>query len=455
MNSEIITALATPTGAGAIAFIRLSGRVCLSILDSVFNGKIKTSNATANSIIYGFIKDGEETVDEVLVSIFKAPHSYTGEDVAEISCHGSVFIQQQILELLIRKGAAMAAPGEFTQRAFLNGKKDLLQAEAVADLIAAESKAMHTVALNQMRGGFSKELADLRDKLIQFASLIELELDFSGEDVEFANRKELSELTKSIIIRLDKLIASFALGNAIKNGIPVAIVGKPNAGKSTLLNALLNEERAIVSEIPGTTRDTIEERLIIEGIEFKIIDTAGLRDTDDTIEKIGVAKSYEKIYKAAVLLYLFDVSSLNNAAEFEGEMKEVIAFGIPFILVGNKKDNASQDVINELSGLSNLNLISALNEDGLSELKSSLVKLAVGENLNTQAVIVSNSRHYEALLKTRNALSDVLVALGDTTPADLMAIDLRKALFHLGEIPGSISTEELLGSIFGRFCIGK
>ncbi len=454
-HQDIIVAVATPPGAGAIAVIRLSGPGCLTLLDKVFKGRTKPSAATPNTIIYGHIVDGQSLVDEVLISVFCSPASYTGEDVAEISCHGSVFIQKSIIELLIRTGAGIAAPGEFTQRAFLNGKKDLLQAEAVADLIAAESQAMHAVALNQMRGGFSKELAGLRNKLIEFASLIELELDFSQEDVEFANRNDLSALSNGIIGRIEELISSFKLGNAIKNGIPVAIAGRPNAGKSTLLNALLNEDRAIVSEIAGTTRDTIEERLIIEGIEFRIIDTAGLRQSNDTIEQMGVKKSYEKINLSAVLLYVFDISQVAEKLEFDKEMAEALAFDVPCIFVANKVDETSKPVVGSLKDIPNIIFISAKNGSGLEELKSALVTLSVGKNFNTQSVIVSNARHYEALIKTRQALLDVNNAMDMHIPADLMAIDLRKALFHLGEITGNISTEELLGSIFGNFCIGK
>lgn len=454
---EPIVAIATAPGAGAIAVVRISGKSSLEIIDKVFEGKKKLVQTPGNSIVYGYIKDDIGRIDEVLISVFRSPFSYTGDDTAEISCHGSVFIQRRILELLIEKGARMAGPGEFTMRAFLNGKKDLLQAEAVADLIAAENQASHQVALHQMRGGFSADLARLRDELVHFAALIELELDFSQEDVEFADRQQLRLLVLNIRQGLDKLLASFKLGNAIKNGVAVAIAGEPNVGKSTLLNALLNEERAIVSDIAGTTRDTIEDEMILDGIRFRFIDTAGIRQTHDKIEKLGIERSFDKIRSAALILVLIDLSNsnLDQVNKIWNDVNLQKRPDADSLLVLNKSDYLSPSSIQEFSfAYPQALVISAKSKVGIDELVKKMVQL-VGEKPTVEQTIVTNARHYEALFKADQALEDVLLGLSNQVSTDFVAIDIRKALYHLGEITGVVSTEELLGNIFGRFCIGK
>jgi tRNA modification GTPase len=462
---ETIVALATPSGAGAIAIIRLSGKDAISIAAEVFqsvSGKNIAVQKT-HTIHLGHIMDGAKTYDQVLLSIFKGPNSYTGENVVEISCHGSVFIQQQIIQLLLRKGAKMAQAGEFTLRAFLNGKLDLSQAEAVADLIASDNEASHQIAMQQMRGGFSNEIAKLREELLNFASLIELELDFAEEDVAFADRTAFNELVTRIEFVLKRLIDSFAVGNVIKNGIPVAIVGEPNVGKSTLLNALLNEERAIVSDIAGTTRDTIEDELVIDGIGFRFIDTAGIRETKDVVESIGIQKTFEKIEQAQVVLYLVEsqMSNVESIAPHINEIKQVHPEK-PIIVIFNKVDLLSENKIKEISTLVSTFdfrlstiFISAKQKTGIDELKNTLLSFVNTGALRNNETIVTNSRHYDSLLKALEEIQKVKWSLDAGISSDLMAIDIRSALYFFGEITGEVTNDELLGNIFANFCIGK
>ncbi len=447
---DTIVALATPQGVGAVGIIRLSGAKAIAIAESVFTGK-KLSAQASHTIHYGHIVEGEKILDEVMVSLFKAPKSFTTEDVIEITCHGSPFILKEIIQLLIAKGARMAQAGEFTKRAFLNGRIDLSQAEAVADLIAAESEAQQQIALKQIKGGLSDEIKKLREELVNFASLIELELDFAEEDVEFADRLQLESLIQKIIEHISPILESFKYGNAVKNGIPVTIAGKPNAGKSTLLNALLKEERAIVSEIAGTTRDSIEDEIVIEGITFRFIDTAGLRHTEDVIEKIGVEKSYEKIKSAAILLYLFD-ASLNEYAE---ESKTAETFGIPYLLLGNKIDMCSQAVVDELSKIETVHVLSAKNKNGIEELKTKLLQLVAKNFTSQSSTIVTNARHFESLKTAKESLEAVLEGLSQHITGDFLSLDIKRSLNALGEITGEITNDEILGTIFGKFCIGK
>jgi tRNA modification GTPase len=462
---ETIVALATPSGAGAIAIIRLSGADAIAIAAEVFesvSGK-DISKQKTHTIHLGHIVDGTKVYDQVLLSIFKGPNSYTGENVVEISCHGSVFIQQQIIQLLLRKGAKMAQAGEFTLRAFLNAKLDLSQAEAVADLISSDNEASHQIAMQQMRGGFSNEIAKLREELLNFASLIELELDFAEEDVEFADRTAFYELLTRIEFVLKRLIDSFAVGNVIKNGIPVAIVGEPNVGKSTLLNALLNEERAIVSDIAGTTRDTIEDELVIEGIGFRFIDTAGIRETKDVVESIGIQKTFEKIEQAQVVLYLFESLKFQvSGSEYINEIEKVKnKYPLKTLLVViNKVDLLTNDQISNIQQqLETLNVkllpISAKNKTGIDELKNQLLSFVNTGALRNNETIVTNTRHYDSLLKALEEIQKVRFGLDNNISSDFMAIDIRQALFHFGEITGQVSNDELLGNIFANFCIGK
>ena len=461
-----IVALATPSGAGAIAIIRLSGTDAISIASRVFQSVSKKDIAKqkTHTIHLGHIVDGSKVYDQVLLSIFKNPNSYTGEDVVEISCHGSTFIQQQIIQLLLRKGCKMAQPGEFTLRAFLNGKLDLSQAEAVSDLISSDNEASHQIAMQQMRGGFSNEIAQLRQELLNFASLIELELDFAEEDVEFADRAQFNELLNRIEFVLKRLIDSFALGNVIKNGIPIAIVGEPNVGKSTLLNALLNEERAIVSEIAGTTRDTIEDELVIDGIGFRFIDTAGIRETKDVVESIGIKKTFEKIELAQVVLYLSPLTpnggtlDADNIKQVQIEIAKIKnQFPLkPLLIIGNKKDLYSENQIRTLqSQIPTILLISAKNKEGIDELKNALLSFVNTGALRNNETIVTNSRHYDSLLKALEEIQKVKWGLESGLSSDLMAIDIREALYHFGEITGEVTNDELLGNIFANFCIGK
>ncbi|MFY8171986.1 MAG: tRNA uridine-5-carboxymethylaminomethyl(34) synthesis GTPase MnmE [Sphingobacteriaceae bacterium] len=453
--TDTIVALATPAGTGAIGIIRLSGPKAISIANSVFKGKDLTKQAS-HTLHFGKIINGNIIVDEVLASIFVAPHSYTKENSVEFSCHGSAYIIAQIIKLLISKGARMAKAGEFTMRAFLNGQLDLSQAEAVADLIASQNAASHQIAMNQMRGGFSSELQALRSELINFASLVELELDFSEEDVEFANRGQMKNLILQILKVINRLIGSFELGNVIKNGIPVVIAGKPNVGKSTLLNALLNEERAIVSEIAGTTRDTIEDEISIQGLCFRFIDTAGIRETDDVIEAKGVARSMEKINSSAVILYVYDASqtSLSELQIIISEFKPILEKNNSTLFLVENKSDKNTAAPYEIEGLCNIQ-ISALLKTGMQTLENELVKLVDMAALESGQSIVSNLRHAEALQNAATALEKVLNGIDNPITSDFLAIDIKQALYHLGEITGSISTDDLLDNIFSKFCIGK
>ena len=449
---DTIVALSTPSGSGAIAVVRLSGKEAISITNSVFYGRDLTQQKS-HTVHYGTIRAADQELDEVVVALFLAPHSFTKEDVVEVSCHGSPFIVQKLLQLFVLQGARLATPGEFTKRAFLNGRFDLAQAEAVADLIAAESQRSHQVALDQMRGGFSQQISLLREKLVYFASLIELELDFSEEDVEFADREKLKELIEDIHQVVASLMESFAAGNVIKNGIPTVIAGKPNAGKSTLLNALLNEEKAIVSEIPGTTRDFIEDEIALDGIVFRFIDTAGIRETEDKIEVIGVQRTHEKIKQAAVILYLIDLVA-DTYETIEKEYQWLLQVGKPFILVGNKLDQASPELLVQLKEL-DIVYISAENKQHLDTLRERLSSLLREQSLDTEGVVVTNTRHYTSLSHTHEALESILEGLEREVTHDFLAQDIRHALYHLGEITGEITTDDLLDTIFSKFCIGK
>jgi len=476
ISNDTIVALATPSGAGAIAVIRISGKDAIALAAQVFqsvSGKDITKQKT-HTLHLGHIVDGNKVIDQVLLSLFKGTNSYTGENTVEISCHGSTYIQQQIIQLLLRRGCRMAQPGEFTLRSFLNGKMDLSQAEAVADLIASDNEASHQIAMQQMRGGFSNEIAKLREELLNFASLIELELDFAEEDVEFADRTQFHELLNRIEFVLKRLIDSFAVGNVIKNGIPVAIVGEPNVGKSTLLNALLNEERAIVSDIAGTTRDTIEDELVIAGIGFRFIDTAGIRETKDVVESIGIQKTFEKIEQAQVVLYLVDGSQLTANSNLDSFITEIgkIKNQYPqkaLIVIINKKDTLSDTALNNINNrliayqeeLSTANrqlssiFISAKNKEGIDELKNQLLSFVNTGALRNNETIVTNTRHYDSLLKALEEIQKVQWGLQSGISSDLMAIDIRQALYYFGEITGQVTNDELLGNIFANFCIGK
>ncbi len=467
---DTIAALATAPGAGAIAVIRVSGADAIPVVSSVFkakSGKI-LEEQESHTLHLGNIVDGSRIIDEALVSLFRGKRSYTGEPTVEISCHGSSYIQQEILQLLFRKGCRAAKAGEFTLRAFINGKMDLSQAEAVADLIASDNAGAHQIAMQQMRGGFSNEIAQLRQELLNFASLIELELDFAEEDVEFANREEFQELISRITRVLKRLIDSFATGNVIKNGIPVAIVGEPNVGKSTLLNALLNEERAIVSDIAGTTRDTIEDEISIGGIGFRFIDTAGIRETVDVIEGLGIKKTFEKIAQAQVVLYLINSEKFKDQAElFTVEIQKIRNRfpDKPLVLVANKIDHlseAEQESINkQLAALltegnkSAVLLISAKTGTGVEALKEQLLQFVNTGALRNNETLVTNSRHYDALLKALEEIEKVQMGIDAGLSGDLLAIDIREALYHFGEITGQVTNDELLGNIFANFCIGK
>ena len=460
-NSDTIVAVSTPSGSGAISMIRLSGSESLKILMKHFNPvnkKLSVDNIESHKLYFGNFVIRDKIIDEVLVSYFKGPNSYTSQDVVEISCHGSEYIQQRILEILMEGGARLAEPGEFTLRAFMSGRMDLSQAEAVADLIASQSASAHRMAMNQMRGGISKKINLLRSKLIDFASLIELELDFSEEDVEFADREQFFSLIKELRQELDSLINSFTLGNVMKQGIPVAIIGKPNVGKSTLLNAILNEEKAIVSHIPGTTRDAIEDTFIIGGYKFRFIDTAGLRESDDFVESIGIEKTYEKLNQATIVLYVCDIANISNAQveEILEEFKHYIQDESKhFIFVGNKIDQLGKlpSHIKEMFELDTV-FVSAKRKENIQLLTDALVSIVKKFKI-TNDVIVSNSRHYQALVNANNSIQQVEEAFNNDIPTDLIAIDIRQALHELGTITGEITTDDLLGNIFGKFCIGK
>ncbi|MCF8362842.1 MAG: tRNA uridine-5-carboxymethylaminomethyl(34) synthesis GTPase MnmE [Prolixibacteraceae bacterium] len=463
IDQHTICAISTAPGSGAIAVVRLSGNEAIAITDTVFHsakeGK-KLSGQKANTLHFGTIRDGDTIIDEVVVALFKAPHSFTGEDIVEISCHGSVYIQQAILQLLLQNGARMAQPGEFTRRAFLNGKMDLSQAEAVADVISASSEAAHHVAINQMRGGISTEIKNLRDQLLQFTSLVELELDFSEEDVEFANREQLLKLTLEIDSLIEKLAGSFKYGNAIKNGIPVAIAGDANVGKSTLLNALLNDERAIVSEIAGTTRDVIEDVVIIDGIQFRFIDTAGIRTTTDHIETLGIERTFKKIEQAEIVLTIIDATMpFNDIIIFLTRMSEKLHTKKSALVI-NKIDCADGDIVDELIQMGEtmefpVIPISAKEKHNIEGLTDFLNQSVQANGYNESDVIITNLRHYESLTHAGEAIKRVIEGLNAGISGDFLSQDIRECLHYLGEITGQISTDEVLGNIFEKFCIGK
>jgi len=467
--NDTIIALATPQGAGAIAILRISGKDAIPLTASLFES-IKGKNLidqASHTLVLGHIIDEGRTIDQVLVSIFKNPYSYTGEDVIEVSCHGSPYIQQEILQLFVKNGCRLADPGEFTLRAFLNGKLDLSQAEAVADLIASDSKASHQLAIAQMRGGFSSEIEELRQELLNFASLIELELDFSEEDVDFADRAAFQTLIDTISRVLKRLIESFAFGNVLKNGIPVAIIGEPNVGKSTLLNSLLNEDKAIVSDIAGTTRDTIEDEIVLNGVSYRFIDTAGIRETQDLIENIGIKKTYEASAKAQLILFLFDVSQSYAAPtklhesqlqHVQAEIKKIqTQFPDKKIrVVANKSDLVPTNQLDQLKKeLPDALFISAKDQSGIELLKKELTNLINTGALSNNQSIVSNSRHFEALNLALESINAVQYGIDQEISSDLIAIDIRAALAHLGAITGKVTNEDLLGNIFANFCIGK
>lgn len=451
ISTDTIAAIATPSGPGAIGVIRLSGADAFSIVSKAWKGRDLMA-AKPNTLVYGYILDAQgEAIDEVVLSLFKGPHSYTKEDTIEISCHGSAFILQQVMKRLLQLGARQAEAGEFTQRAFLNGRFDLSQAEAVADLIASGSKRSHAVAMKQLRGGVSKDIAQLREELIHFASLIELELDFGEEDVEFASREDLNRLIDKISGHLQKLIASFQYGNAIKNGVPVAIVGKPNAGKSTLLNALLNEEKAIVSDIAGTTRDVVEDVMQIDGINFRLMDTAGLRETQDVVEAIGVQRTFERMKLSSIIIYMFDIS-LEAQSEVEQTLEKYKAEypDAKIIPVANK-----MDLSDKAFEMADLISISAKNKQGIEALQERMVDAAGAHAFNEEDVIISNIRHVAALESALDFLQKAQEAINIGLSGDLIAMDIRTSLRYLGEITGNVDVEELLGNIFSKFCIGK
>jgi len=467
IEQDTICAISTPPGSGAIAVIRLSGDKAIQITDEIFHGnKKKLATQPANTLHHGFIKDKDSLIDEVVVSLFRSPNSYTGEDIVEISCHGATYIQQLLLQVLLKHGASMAKPGEFTKRAFMNGKMDLSQAEAVADLISSSSAASHRIAIKQMRGGFSDEIKNLRSKLLDFTSLIELELDFSEEDVEFADRKELKSLVSRIYSIIHSLSESFSLGNVIKNGVPVAIVGKPNVGKSTLLNALLSEEKAIVSEIEGTTRDAIEDTVNIEGNIFRFIDTAGLRETSDFIETLGIRKTYQKIGQSKIVLFMVDtgdeIDIIYNA--YKHILKQTINDDKHIIMVVNKADRLDKVELRNKFSTSEFSflrkkdmmvIISAKDQKMVHKLAKKLVQIIKLEAGRENDVIITNIRHYEALINTGDALLRVKKGMEQNISNDLLSQDIREALHWLGEITGEITTDEILGNIFKNFCIGK
>lgn len=461
-ENNIIAAISTPAGIGGIAIIRLSGSGCIELVDAVFKsfkGK-KLAEAKAYTVHFGSIVKDNVVLDDVLVSVFRNPHSFTGEDIIEISCHGSIYIQQNILQLLISKGASLSQPGEFTQRAFLNGKMDLSQAESVADLIASSSAATHRLAMNQMRGGFSNKLIELRTELLNFTSLIELELDFSEEDVEFANRDHLKEAAHQIESHIKKLADSFSIGNAVKSGIPVAIIGETNAGKSTLLNLLLHEEKAIVSDIHGTTRDVIEDTINIQGLTFRLIDTAGIRDTHDEIESLGIERTFKKIEQANIVLWVADCETINEHIEELSQKILPVVGDRKLVLVFNKVDIISAERKAEkekllLDKIPERVFISAKYEQGTNQLEDLLVKTANIPEISEQDIIVTNVRHYEALQNALTAVKRVSEGLELKISGDFLSQDIRECLYYLGEITGQISTDEILGNIFSKFCIGK
>jgi tRNA modification GTPase len=450
--TDTIVALATAQGISAIAVIRLSGKDAFTITQNAFQGKDLSAQPT-HTVHFGNFRDGDRIIDEVLITLFKEPNSFTKENSVEISCHGSPVIVKEIIKVLLKHGARLANPGEFTKRAFLNGRFDLAQAEAVADLIHAETDNARQAALNQMRGGFSKEINNLREELIHFASLIELELDFGEEDVEFAGRDDLRKLILRIQSYLHRLIESFDMGNVIKNGIPTVIAGKPNAGKSTLLNVLLNEERAIVSDIPGTTRDVIEDEMVLGGINFRFTDTAGLRETEDVIEAMGVERTRERMKKASLIIYLFDLSQ-TSLSEIAIEDAHLQSLGIPYLKVGNKLDKADSSLLEKLQE-QNFTFISAADLTNIPVLKEKILDFFHIKNVKTGDVLVTNLRHYQHLTQTYQSLERVLTGMDTGITGDFLAMDIRQSLHFLGEITGAITTDDLLENIFSKFCIGK
>ena len=450
-NEGIIIALATPPGSGALAIVRLSGDYCISLVNNFFSG-IDLISQKAYTIHYGnIIDEKKEIIDEVLVSIFRSPRSFTGEEMVEISCHGSYYIINEIIRLFLRNGAEMAKPGEFTMRAYMNGKMDLSQAEAVGDLISSRTKLAHNIALKQLKGGFSSEINSLRDKLIHFSSLLELELDFSEEDVEFADRDEFIRLINEILNVINRLIQSFKLGNVLKNGVPTVIIGRPNAGKSTLLNTLLNEERALVSEIAGTTRDTIEEELNINGIIFKLIDTAGIREGKDKIEIMGIEKTMKKIEQSSLIIYIYDSSApdLNFVTE---DLNTLKSNEVPVLMAANKSDLISDR--NILIPEDHIQ-ISAKSKTDAEHLKNHIFDTIINSSVDSSGLIITNERHHSLLIKACKSLENVMEGLKNKLPGDLVAVDIRLANQTLGEITGTISSDDLLKNIFGSFCIGK
>jgi len=449
---NVIVAPATPPGVSAIAVVRVSGKEAIEMTQSLFRGKILTEQPS-HSLHLGTLHDEHGTIDEVMVTVFREPHSFTKENSVEISCHGSPLIVQRIIRALVNEGATVATPGEFTKRAFLNGRFDLAQAEAVADLINAETDNARQAALNQMRGGFSKEIQKLREELIHFASLIELELDFGEEDVEFAKREDLRKLILKMQGFISTLIDSFEHGKVIKDGVPTVIAGKPNVGKSTLLNALLNEEKAIVSDIPGTTRDVIEDEITLGGVVFRFIDTAGLRETSDTIEKIGVGRTREQLKKASLVLYLVDLTNARYE-EVQQELAELESLNVPVIRVANKMDKGNPELVRQLIK-QDFQFISAMDKTNLKELEDRILSRFKINEVKQGDVIVTNARHYQSLNDTRDALNRVLQGMDKGITGDFLAMDVRNALHHLGLITGQITTEDLLGNIFSKFCIGK
>jgi len=451
---DTIVAPATPAGIGAISVIRVSGKNAVHLVNNVFSGK-DLSKQASHTIHFGTIRDENGgIIDEVLVSVFHEPRSFTKENLVEISCHGSPYIVEQILQLLVRKGARMAEAGEFTKRAFLNGRFDLAQAEAVADLIASDSQAAHQIAINQMRGGFSKKIKELRQELIRFAALVELELDFAEEDVEFANRQQLKQFLQNVLVYINELLASFQFGNVLKNGIPTVIVGKPNAGKSTLLNALLNEEKAIVSEIAGTTRDSIEDEIVLEGIRFRFIDTAGLRETQDQIEAIGVERAKKKMQEASLVLYIFDATATQEA-EIQKIVAELQELAKPYFLIFNKIDKLAENQLEFYQKQANSICLSAKERIGIDLLQNALLSVIKDRKVKTGEVVINNLRHFEALSLTKKSLERVLEDIDTAITTDLLAMDIREAISHLGSIVGEVTNEDLLDYIFSKFCIGK
>lgn len=451
---DTIVALATPPGVGAIAVIRISGSKTFSVINELFPSK-DLLQQPSHTLHVGLVKDGDKILDEVVLSLFKGPKSYTGEDVIEISCHGSTYVQQQIINACLQRGARLAKPGEFTQRAFLNGKLDLAQAEAVADLIASNTAASQKAAVHTIRGGFSSTLKELRERMIRFSALIELELDFSQEDVEFADRKQFYALIEEMTKTTNQLTSSFQLGNVIKNGVSVAIIGKPNAGKSTLLNTLLNENRAIVSDIPGTTRDTIEEVINIDGILFRLIDTAGIREhSGDAIESAGIERSVEKMKQADLVLYLFDVS--DDKPEIGALRSEIEKQQVNYLLVGNKIDQLGETEAKAKFGdQGKIVFISAKQHLHTETLKERMVDAVLQGQVQTENTIITNARHYHALREVEKSLADIQAGLDNKIPGDLLALDIRRCLHFLGEITGEVNNEDMLDYIFSKFCIGK